>query len=67
MKGAAMEDRYNGYIKTKLCPFLENDCRQNDCAWWENKVNSCAVWAVGRYLSELSWKAAQAEQSPPRP
>ncbi|MDD4334399.1 MAG: hypothetical protein PHY77_02205 [Desulfotomaculaceae bacterium] len=28
---------------TKFCPVAKADCRKEQCAWWDNYINECAV------------------------
>jgi hypothetical protein len=32
--------------ETKFCPMLKADCKKEQCAWWDEDFESCAVLSI---------------------
>jgi hypothetical protein len=31
---------------TKYCPMLKADCKKEQCAWWDEDLEACAVLSI---------------------
>lgn len=31
---------------TKFCPMLKADCKKEQCAWWDEDLEACAVLSI---------------------
>lgn len=31
-----------------ICPIIEKECMMNNCAWWSNKDENCAVRIIAK-------------------
>lgn len=45
----------------KLCPLARAECIENDCAWWGEGMEGCAVLAIAYVMrvtaGEWAWRA----------
>ena len=32
--------------ETKFCPMLKADCKKEQCAWWDEDLEACAVLSI---------------------